>query len=320
MNRIDEKVLLIGGGGGVYRVARSLKHSRPNLTTIQTMFDHGGHSGKLRDERGALPHGDIRQAILALSDDDIEPALRILLSYRFSKQNGSSVDDVSIGNLMLTALTESYGDPITAIKAMCRIFRVKGKVLPVSLDHADLCAELSDGTKIKGEGNIDTRSHNDDRTIVSVSLEPSANIYEEAYDAIVSADKIIFCPGDLFTSLIPNSLTNGFKEAIANTKAQLIYTVNIMTKKAETPGFTASQFTKILLHHIGRDKFDFVICNSTPIEEDIRMRYAEEKAEPVKVDDELSNYVRKIILEDLAVQSGGIIRHNQKLTPIICSL
>lgn len=321
MNTVHEKIVLIGGGGGVYRLARFLRRVRSNITTIQTMFDHGGHSGKLRDERGALPPGDIRQAILALSDDEIGDPLRILLSHRFSKLNGSSIDDATIGNLILTALTEHYRDPIMAIDAMCKIFRVKGKVLPVSLDHADLCATLSDGSIIIGEGNIDTRSFDDKRTITSVHLSPQAHMYIGAYDAIVDADTIIFCPGDLFTSIIPNTLVIGFKQAIAESKAKLVYVVNLVTKQVETPDFTASRFTSTLLNHIGRTEFDAVIASSTEIGAATKARYALEHSFPVELDiPELRKYASTVITEDLADQTGEVLRHNQRVANIIASL
>jgi uncharacterized cofD-like protein len=321
MNTVHEKIVLIGGGGGVYRLARFLKRVRSNITTIQTMFDHGGHSGKLRDERGALPPGDIRQAILALSDDEIGDPLRILLSHRFSKLNGSSIDDATIGNLILTALTEHYRNPIMAIDAMCKIFQVKGRVLPVSLDHAELCARLSDESIIIGEGKIDTRSEQDERTIVSVHLSPQAHIYVGAYQAIAEADTIIFCPGDLFTSIIPNTLVSGFRQAIAESKAKLVYVVNLVTKQAETPRFTASRFVSTLLQYIGKYEFDTVIINSAEIDEVTKTRYALEHSYPVEVDiAELKKYAKTIIIEDLVDQTSEVLRHNQRIATIIASL
>lgn len=321
MNKINESIVLIGGGGGVYRIARFLKHVRPRISTIQTMFDHGGHSGKLRDERGVLPVGDIRQAVLALSDDEMEHALRALLTHRFSPRNNSSVDHATIGNLMLTALTEIYGNPISGIEAMCKIFRVKGKVLPVSLDHADLCAILSDGSVFKGEDVIDQRDREDNRTIDSVHLEPNAHLYTGAYDAIINADKIVFCPGDLFTSIIPNTLVVGFPEALARSKAKLVYVTNIMTKKSETHGFTASQFTKTLLKYIKRERLDAVICNTGDISHDLKKKYELEKSDPVAVDEEeLHKHSEVVIIENLADQSSDIVRHNERVASLIAEL
>lgn len=316
---INERIVLIGGGGGVYRVARFLKRHRHNITTIQTMFDHGGHSGKLRDERGLLPPGDIRQAIAALAADEIGDDLRVLLTHRFNG-NGSSIDNATIGNLMLAALTEHHRDPILAIGAMCRIFRVKGQVLPVSTDHADLCVTLSDGSTVCGEGNIDTRPQ-DNRRIISAHLTPNAHLYVGAYDAIVRADKIIFCPGDLFTSIIPNTLVLGFVEAIEKSKAKLIYIVNLVTKHTETPRFTAAQFAKTLLSHIGTRHFHAVLVNNALIRPELRRLYRKERSYPVRIDRErLRRFTKHIIEADLADQTGDVLRHNQTIAQLVCNL
>lgn len=321
MNNINESIVLVGGGGGVYRVARYLKEIRANITTIQTMFDSGGHSRKLRDERGMLPPGDIRQAILALSDNSIEESLRVLLSHRFSVRNGSSIDNATLGNLMLTALTEHYGSIVVAINELCKLARVKGKVLPVSLDNAHLAVTLSDGSELVGEGLIDTRNVKDRRTIVGAYLKPQADIYVEALDALIKADKIVFCPGDLYTSIIPNTLVNGFKEAIAESEAQLIYAVNIMTKKAETHDFKASMFAKTLLSYLGRETFDAVIVNSRHISSAVRARYHREHSYPVRVDKrELRKYAKQVILHPLVDLTGDIVRHNASIASLIAHL
>ena len=320
-SNIEESIVLIGGGGGVHRVAHFLKHIRKNITTIQTMFDHGGHSGLLRDERGVLPPGDICKAILALSDDEIEPELRRLLSHRFVPMGGSSLDNATVGNILLTSLTEINNSTISAINAMCRMFHVTGKVLPVSLDNSDLCVKLSDGSIMKGEGLIDKRSIKDDRHITSAFLEPNAYIYAGAHDAIVQADKIVFCPGDLYTSIIPNVLTDGFRDAVAQSDAKLIYVVNIMTKKAETHDFTASRFAETLLRYVGRSRFDAVICNSARIRPKIASLYRAEGAFPVTVDTKrLNQFTGAIIAENVMDQTNQIVRHSGRVASIIASL
>lgn len=319
MSTIHESTVLVGGGGGVYRVGRFLKHIRPNITTIQTMFDSGGHSRQLRDERGMLPPGDIRQAILALADDSVEDSLRVLLSYRFPARNHSSIDHATSGNFMLTALTEHHnGNIVTAINDVCRLFRVKGKVLPVSLDHAHLSVTLSDGSTLTGEGLIDTRRIDDNRTIVIARLRPEADIYIGAYEALVGADKIVFCPGDLYTSIIPNALVSGFKEAMQETRAKLIFAINIMTKKSETHRYSASRFASTLLSYIGRSRFDAVIVNGQDIQLKIRANYRAEQAYPVRVDmDRLKRYARRVISADLADQTSGVIRHSENIASVI---
>ncbi|MEI6296342.1 MAG: uridine diphosphate-N-acetylglucosamine-binding protein YvcK [bacterium] len=318
---INESIVLVGGGGGVYRIARFLKHIRPNITTIQSTFDHGGHSGILRDERGVLPPGDIRQAILALSDDEIESDLRALLSYRFAPKNGSSLDSATVGNILLTALTEITGNMLNAINILCRWFKVRGKVLPVSLNDAELCVKLSDGSVLRGEGLIDTRVISDNRTIISAFLEPEAFIHCNSHEAIVSADKIVFCPGDLYTSVIPNTLVNGFREAIKESRAKLIYVVNIMNKKSETNHFKASKFAETMLKHIGREKFDVIVCNNANISKTASRSYEEQGSFPVKIDKErLGKYTKLIKSENLVDEVGGIVRHNEKVALIIAGL
>ena len=320
-SNIDESIVLIGGGGGVYRVARFLKHIRRNIITIQTMFDHGGHSGLLRDERGVLPPGDIRQAIVALADDDVESDLRALLTHRFAEKGNSSLNNATVGNILLTSLTEITGSPISAINTLCRWFRVKGKVLPISLDHADLCVRLSDGSIIKGEGLIDNRPISDNRTIASAYLKPDAFLYAGAHDAIVNADKIVFCPGDLYTSIIPNVLVHGFRDALNQSNARLIYVVNIMTKKSETHGYSASKFAEILLKYAGQERFDVVICNSARIKPSMIARYKKERAYPVEVDSErLKKYADRIVKADIADQTGSIVRHSGRVASIIARL
>jgi len=174
---------------------------------------------------------------------------------------------------------------------------------------------------LKGEGMIDTRSIDDHRTIRSASLSPGANIFIDAYEALVNAEKIVFCPGDLYTSVIPNTLVVGFREAISKTGARLIYVVNIMTKKAETHDFTASQFAKTLLSYVGAEKFDAVVCNATHIDPIIRERYKKEYSVPVPIDrEELACYTEQIVEEDLADQTGDIVRHKEKIASVIARL
>lgn len=321
MNNHKESIVLVGGGGGVYRVARFLKNIREKLTTIQEPFDHGSHSGILRDERGVLPPGDIRQAILALADDNVEPVLRSLLAFRFSKKGTSSLNNATVGNILLTALEEITGSFPVAINTLCRWYGVKGKVLPVSLDHAELCVELSDGSVICGEGKIDTRSIDDDRSIRRAYLTPEAYLYNEARDSILSAEKIVFCPGDLFTSVVPNLLVNGFAEAVQESRAKIVFIVNLVTKKAETDKYRASDFAKTALSCLGMEKMDYIVCNDpTSISSELRDKYSVEKSYPVEIDvDNLKELCNGLVVEKLSEESGGIIRHSSRIASIVAS-
>jgi uncharacterized cofD-like protein len=317
-NKTQERIVLIGGGGGVYRIAHFLKYIRPNITTIQTVFDDGGHSHVLRDERGMLPPGDIRQAILALSRDAGQPLLRQLLAFRFDKKKGSSLNGATFGNIMVTALTEITGDLPSAINEMCRIFGVTGTVLPVSLDNAHLSVTLSDGTVIQGEGKIDTRPISDPRTIISARLNPKAHIYISAYDAIVAADKIVFCPGDFWTSLMPNMLVDGFQDALQKTKAQTILVTNIMTKKAETDGYTSDSFAHRVCAYAGIKTIDTQLVNMSIIPPVIKATYELELARPVVV--KQTTWATHLLVGDFADITNGIIRHNQHTVSTIADL
>ena len=324
MSKINESIVLVGGGGGVYRIARFLKHIRPNITTIQTVFDHGGHSGGLRDERGVLPPGDIRQAILALSDDNMEPALRRLMSYRFCAKGNSALDHATVGNILLTALTEIEGSLPLAINALCKLCGVRGKVLPVSLDDAELCVELSDGSMVCGEGSIDTRSIKDDRCITKAFLRPKARIFIDAYDALVSADKVVLCPGDIYTSLVPNLLVEGFVEALAKSKAKIIYCVNLMTKKAETDGFAVLDFVKVVCNYTKR-RLDCVLYNNKAIDRKISTYYfGKEKAKPVTFISRgrklASNWIGATLIDYVDDGKGSMVRHHKRIASMIADL
>jgi len=317
---INEKIVLIGGGSGVYQIARALKFIRPNIVTVQTVFDSGGHSGALRDERGVLPPGDIRRAILALADEGLEQNVRALLSYRFPARNGSSLDGVNMGNLLLTALTEITGSLPQAIDEMCAWYGVKGKVLPVSLDDAHIKVKLSDGSFLLGEKYIDTRSIDDERKIVGVDLEPEAHLYVEVYEELITADKIVLCPGDLYTSLLPNMIVKGFTDALKESRGELIYIPNIMTKKSETGGFTASDFVKTVEKYLDGKKIDTVVVNDAEIPADILESYKEQKSEPVLVNGELEQLAKRVIKADLIDISGGIVRHHDRTASLIAEL
>lgn len=321
MSKINESIVLVGGGGGVYRVGRFLKHIRPNITTVQTMFDHGRHSGQLRDERGVLPPGDLRQAIIALSDDKMESTLRKLMSYRFVEKGNSSLNNATVGNILLTALTEIEGSLPAAINALCRWCGVRGSVLPVSLDSAELCVKLDDDSILKGEGNIDNRPMSDDRVIIDTYLEPNAHIFVGAYDSIVNADKVVLCPGDLYTSLVPNLLVDGFVDALTRSKAKLIYVVNIMTKKAETNLYNVDDFARVVYEKILGHKIDIIIYNSDQsINGCVIEKYQKERSFPVKYCGKLETYCHKSFGVPLVDISGGIIRHHERIASVIADI
>lgn len=317
------KIVVIGGGTGTYTVLSGLRDYPVDLTAIVSMFDSGGSSGRLRDEFGILPPGDVRQSLLALSKLPIDKLiLRQLLDYRF--KNGLGLKGHSFGNLFLTALTEITGRIDLAIAEAAKILDVQGQVLPVSLDNCHLCARLEDGTIIKGETNIDIRRVRPELKILDVFLDPPAKIFPGAKRAILEADLIVLGPGDLYTSTIPNLLVEGVTKALARSKAKIFYICNLMTKHGETDGFAVSDFVKEIKRYLGPavKKLKRVLVNNYwRIPKSILARYFQEKSYPVKYDVQNCQQLgAEIVLLPLA-SGGELLRHNpQKLAKAILKL
>ncbi len=305
-----KKIVVIGGGSGIFNVLKGLKNYPVEITSIVTTFDNGGSTGILRDEFGTLPQGDIRRSLVALAPDSGNSMLRDLLSFRFPKD--SSLKGHNFGNLFLQALTSISGSEVGAIKKAIEILNIKHSILPISTDNSSLHALLKDGSIIKGETNIDIPKHDGSIRIKKLYLEPEAVMYREAYDAIIEADLIIIGPGDLYTSILPNILSHGFTNAIKKTKAKIVYVLNIMTKWGETNSFKASDFVKVLLSYLKIKKIDYIICNNSKIKPSLIKKYEGEKAIPVQIDiKNLKKYVNKVIEEDIALQKE-IVRHDPK--------
>lgn len=314
-----KKIVVIGGGSGIFNILKGLKNYPVSITSIVTTFDNGGSTGILRDEFGALPSGDIRRSLVALSPDTGDSTIRDLFNFRFPKD--SSLNGHSFGNLFLQALSSISGNDVSAIKKAIEILNIKNNILPISIDKAQLCAKLENENIIVGETNIDIPKHDGSIKIRELFLQPSAIIYKESYESIIDADIIIIGPGDLYTSILPNILTEGFSEAIKKTKGKIVYILNIMTKWGETNNFSASDFVKTLLAYIKKDKIDYVICNNSKINQNLIEKYKEEKAEPVSIDtDNLKRYTENIIEEDVALQTD-IIRHDSaKISRLIMKI
>lgn len=266
-------VVVIGGGTGSYNALRGLKERFAQITSIVSMMDDGGSTGRLRDEFGHLPPGDARRCLLALSR--APQTLRSLIEYRFSR--GLGLGGHSFGNLLLTALREIHGSESRAIEVAGEILNITGRVLPVTEQDAHVCAELADGTTLRGESSIDTRGHST-QPITRIYLEPRARIYEPARKAIAQADLILIGPGDLYTSLIPNLCVDGVAQALRTSRATVIYASNIMTKRGESDHYTLADFARAIETHLGHGVLDIILANHTPPTPEQARRYAKEGA------------------------------------------
>ena len=321
-----KKVVTIGGGTGSYVILRGLKMYTLDITAIVTMFDSGGSTGVLRDEFGVLPPGDVRRCILALSEGKQAEILRKLFAYRFengSNGNGnkSALHGHSFGNLFLVALTTLYGSDIEGIKKASELLDIKGRVLPISLDKAHVHAHLEDGTEIIGETNIDEPKHDGDKHITHVFLRPAAHIYEETADALLDADTIIICPGDLYSSLTPSFIVEGVPEALQKSHAKKVFVAPLMTKWGETNGYSVSTVAKEICRYTGLESFDAILCNTSKPDKAMLAAYAEEKKEPMPFDIvDLETYATEIILGDFASESDLARHDSDKVAKVLAEL
>lgn len=323
MNR--KKVVVVGGGTGTYQVLTGLKKYPLELSAVISMCDSGGSTGRLRKELGILPPGDIRRAILALSDLPFaQKTLEEVFDFRF--ENGKTLAGHSLGNILIAALVQITGSMDRAINEAARILNATGHIYPVTLDKTNLVAILDDGTRIFGETNVDMRKIKTNIPIKNVYISPKADIFYDAAKAIKGADLVIFGPGDLYTSLIPTLLTSGMKEALIKTAAKVVYVVNLMTKRGETDGFTASnfveEFRKCLEEADG--KLSYVIVNTkiNGSQGKIASWYRRYGSAPVR--DDLSKAKKKTafkVIRGEFVDNTTLLRHNpEKLAKAIIKL
>jgi len=307
------KVVTIGGGSGQHALLSGLRDMASiSITAIVSMMDSGGSTGRLRDELGTLPPGDILKCILALSPH--QEAVRSLLQKRFQKDR--RLRGHNAGNMLLTMLSRYTGSFPSGVNALCEILDTCGTILPVTTDRATLVAELTDGSRIYGEGAIDIPRGHQREKIKNVFLVPhhtdQIKVFPPVIDAIRSADFIIMGPGDLFTSIIPNLIVSGVNQGLQETKAKLIYLVNIMTKYGETQNFQCADFVRHLESFIGK-AVDIVIYNHTRPDKVLSDQYALQKSEFVEID--LLGSVwrqRKLYAQNLLEISNRIIRHDSK--------
>ena len=311
----EAKVVVIGGGTGLSTMLRGLKKYTSHITAIVTVGDDGGGSGKIREDLGMLPPGDIRNCILALADT--EPLMEDLLQYRFTE---GSLKGQCFGNLFLAAMagiSENFED---AVQKMSSVLAVKGKVLPVTLDDMKLVAELENGEIIEGESKIPSEVIVRKTSIKKLAIKPiDAKPLEEAIKSINGADVIIMGPGSLYTSIIPNLLVKGIPEAICKSPAKKVYISNVMTQPGETDGFKVSNHLKVLMDYGVAGNIDYVIANNGIIPPDIKEKYARENAELVVLDYEnISNLNVNVIEADLIKITKRYVKHNaEKLAELI---
>lgn len=296
-------VAVIGGGHGLSVLLRGIKELTSNVTAIVTVADDGGSSGRLREELGIIPPGDLRNCLVALADT--EPLMEKLFQHRF--EGRSDLAGHSFGNLFLAAMAEVTGDMETALKESSKVLAVKGRVLPASKESVRLDAILEDGTVVEGESHIPEVPGR----IRSVRLFPAdAAPVASALEAIRTADAIVLGPGSLYTSIMPNLLIRGVAEELRKSRALKIYICNVMTQPGETDGYTASMHAEAILKHAGRGSIDFMLVNNAPISPALREKYAAQGIYPVPVDEDAINALGIGFVGADIVNQSDAVRHD----------
>jgi uncharacterized cofD-like protein len=289
-----KNIVIIGGGTGTFTLLSGLRKYPSNNSVIVSSADDGGSTGILRKDLGVMPPGDIRQCLVGLSYTQKE--MQELFNFRFDR---GSLAGHSVGNIILAALEKIAGTE-EGINLASKMLNVRGQVLPVTLRPTTLSAVLQNGKKLHGEHNIDEpffasnsvrqrRTSSDKKAtkakpsgIKQLFLSP-AKVNPKALKAIEQADVIVFGPGDLFTSILPNILVKGVALAINKSKAKKVLVTNIMTKFGQTDGFKASDFVKTLESYL-KGKIDYVLTNNKKPDREILQKYAKEKARFVETD------------------------------------
>lgn len=310
------KVVVIGGGTGLSTLLRGLKHYTNNITAVVTVADDGGGSGKLREDLGILPPGDIRNCLVALANTDT--LMEDLMQYRF--QDGS-LKGQSFGNLFLAAMDGVSDNFEDAVAKMANVLAITGKVLPVTLEDLRINAELESGQIVIGESHIPVVGRKEASPIKRLYIEPSdAKCLPDAAEAIRNADAVVLGPGSLFTSIIPNLLVKGIVEAIRESKGLKIYISNVMTQPGETDGFRVSDHVRSILAHADFGNLDYVIANTTLIDNmTLKEKYGNMGQTEVLVDrDNLSKYSFELVLGDFLLAREDSVRHDaEKLSRVL---
>ncbi len=297
------RVVAIGGGNGLAALLSGMKSRTSNLTAVVTMADDGGSSGLLRRDIGMPPPGDLRNCLVALADD--EAIMSKLFQYRFP--DAGVLHGHSFGNLFMAALTQVTGDFELAVQESTRVLKVRGRVLPSTLDDVVLHAQLEGGVRVTGESTITAA----DRLPRRVWLTPDApRAVPEAIAAIAQADLVVLGPGSLYTSIIPNMLIPDVRTALAESRAHVVYVCNVMTQPGETDGYSVADHVDALRRHGMRGVVTTVLINEGPVSDEMVARYERQGAKPVAVDEGRVRALGVKVVRAPVATEHGVVRHD----------
>lgn len=321
-------VTVVGGGTGLSTLLRGMKYITHNCTAVVTSADDGGSSGRLRKELGVIPPGDLRNCLIALADR--EPLMERLMQYRFEGkplsfkdrplrfESRSPLEGHCFGNLFIAAMAQVEGGMEAGLRAVSQILKVRGNVIPSTLADIRLQAEMTDGTVVAGESAIPKAR----KRIRSMSMLPAdAPAVKGAVDAILAADVLVFGPGSLYTSVIPNLLVRDIRDAVIKSEAVKIYICNVMTQPGETDGYGAFEHVKALVQHVGEQFLDYVVVNDQAVSAAQLRQYNAEGSMPVAPDVEKIRGLGITVVSARLISKRDLVRHDpRKLAGVLISL
>jgi uncharacterized cofD-like protein len=311
---LRKRIVTIGGGTGHYSLLRGLKKYDVDLAAVVSVADNGGSTGELRTDFGILAPGDLRNCLVALSDESEIADIARLFEYRFSEKS-RRLGNHSVGNIILAALSDLTGDMATALKVASKILRTRGRVLPVSLDASTLFARTAGGRVLEGEQQVSYPPRHE--RVVEVWHQPAANVFRDSADAVRDCDLAVVCPGDLYGSLVPNFVIRGMREAVAECRGRLVYVCNLVTKRG-TLSYKASDFVREIERFAGR-RLDVVLYNTRRPTRTVMDKYRAEESAFVEPDvARLRAMGVKAVGGELMqeYESGGktVVRHDSERT------
>lgn len=303
----NKKVVILGGGTGLSTLLRGLKNFPLNITAVVSVSDDGKSTGRLRKEFNIPAVGDVRRVLVSLAE--IEPLVEKVLNYRF--KTNSELNGHTVGNLLLTAMTNITGNMSDGIEQIGKVLNLKGKVLPLTEDNVTLMGKMEDGTIIEGEHNITEAG----KKIEEVFYKEKPVICQSVIDELKEADLIIFSMGSLYTSIIPNLISKDVIKAIDESNAKLMYTCNMMTQPGETEGYTISDHIQVLNKYLGSKKINAVVVNNGKIDKDIIEKYSSlEQKDQINLTEKQKEEIKKmdvkIIKNNYVIVEDELIRHN----------
>ncbi len=296
-------VVVVGGGTGLSVLLRGIKSVTSNVSAVVTVADDGGSSGRIREDLGIIPPGDLRNCLVALADT--EPLMEKLFQHRFG--GTGTLAGHSFGNLFIAAMTEVLGDVEQALRESSKVLKVRGQVLPASTETLRLVAEMTDGTVVEGESRIPLAG----KVIKRLAIRPAqAAPVKASLEAIQEADACILGPGSLYTSVLPNLLVDGIADALRQSQAVKIYICNVMTQPGETDHYTASQHVKAIFDHVGPGVIDYVVVNVEGVACTLQQTYASPRAYPVQADIEELQALGVKVVEANLISETNLVRHD----------